>query len=130
MITSDNYFAVINPKGLCPSGWRVSTDDDWATLTAYLGVNAGGQLKATSTPFWVNPNTGATNTTNFNALPGGYKENDGSYGSKNYYGSFWSPNAALINGLAYYRDLIFNSNAVVKNSIDKRRGYSVRCVKN
>ncbi len=49
-----NWYAVNNPNGLCPEGWRVSSDDDWSNLTKYLinnydninSYNVGYRLKS------------------------------------------------------------------------------------
>lgn len=32
-----NWHAVGDPKGLCPDGWRVATDEDWKELELLLG---------------------------------------------------------------------------------------------
>ena len=34
-----NWHAVGDPKGLCPDGWRVATDEDWKELELLLGMN-------------------------------------------------------------------------------------------
>ncbi|HMR18608.1 MAG TPA: fibrobacter succinogenes major paralogous domain-containing protein, partial [Sphingobacterium sp.] len=33
-----NWYAVDNPKGLCPEGWRVPTDNDWKDLERTIGM--------------------------------------------------------------------------------------------
>lgn len=79
----------LNPSGIqgvCPDGWHVPSDNEWKQLEMYLGMDIseandegwrgedeGGALKQKSTGYWKCPNTGATNTTGFNALPGGYR---------------------------------------------------------
>lgn len=44
-----NWYAV-NTGKLCPEGWHVPGDDEWTTLTGYLGGEdvAGGKMKSTS----------------------------------------------------------------------------------
>ncbi len=71
-----NWYA-INSGRLCPSGWHVPVDSEWAGLTDYLGGEniAGGKLKESGFSHWYSPNTGATNETYFRALPGGYRLN-------------------------------------------------------
>jgi uncharacterized protein (TIGR02145 family) len=125
-----NYYAVINTKGLCPERWHVSTDEDWTTLINFLVTAPGSKLKETDTLHWASPNTDATNSTGFNALPAGFKEYGGGYAGKRTYASFWSPVKADINGPAYYKDLTNSSSNVITNpNGDKRLGLSVRCVK-
>jgi uncharacterized protein (TIGR02145 family) len=43
---------------VCPKGWRLPTDDEWAELSEYLGGEkiAGGKLKETGTTHWKSPN--------------------------------------------------------------------------
>ena len=75
-------------QGVCPTGWHIPSHYEWTTLernvgsnsgafpydittTGWLGTDEGGNLKQTGTPNWTLPNTGATNTSGFTALPGG-----------------------------------------------------------
>ena len=78
----------INPgsQGICPGGWHLPTDAEWTTLTTFLGGEsiAGGKMKEEGTIHWLFPNTVATNSSGFNALPGGYKDVNGSFGSLTY----------------------------------------------
>ena len=34
-----NWYAVIDPRGLAPSGWHVPTDAEWKELEMYLGMS-------------------------------------------------------------------------------------------
>jgi uncharacterized protein (TIGR02145 family) len=69
-----NWYSV-NTGKLCPIGWHMPTDNEWGSLSDYLGGDyvAGGKLKETGTTHWNSPNEGATNETGFTALPGGYR---------------------------------------------------------
>jgi uncharacterized protein (TIGR02145 family) len=124
-----NWYAV-NTGNLCPTGWHVPTDAEWSTLTTYLGGEsiAGGKLKATT--LWISPNTGATNSSGFSALPGGDIESyDGAYYGIANYCYLWSSTEsntteAWIRFMFYY-----GSNAMRIKNI-KTNGYSVRCIKN
>lgn len=33
-----NWHAVNDPRGICPTGWRVPTHDEWSAVTQFLGV--------------------------------------------------------------------------------------------
>ena len=75
-----NWYTTLGDT-LCPAGWGVPTDDEWTTLTTYLGGEsvAGGKMKSVGTTYWNDPNTGATNESGFSVLPGGYRGTDGSF---------------------------------------------------
>jgi uncharacterized protein (TIGR02145 family) len=62
-------------QGICPAGWHLPGDNDWAELVDFLGGEdvAGGKMKAVGTELWRPPNKDATNSSGFNGLPaGGY----------------------------------------------------------
>lgn len=70
-----NGYAIIDPRGLAPLGFRIPTNNDWGKLyTELSGVNryAGGSMKTTGYNDWAFPNWNATNSSGFNAsgLPG------------------------------------------------------------
>jgi uncharacterized protein (TIGR02145 family) len=67
-----NWYAVNDSRGLAPIGYHIPTYTEFETLSSCLegGSVAGGKLKSTS-PLWQSPNTGATNSSGFTALPAG-----------------------------------------------------------
>ena len=121
-------------KGVCPTGWHLPSDLEWSELGTYLGGDsiAGGKLKEAGTVHWASPNTGATNETNFNGLPGGSLMPityafEGLRGN----GYFWSSTEANATG-AWYRALISYSSILTKYSypVSKNMAMSIRCIKN
>src|SRR5665647_2153473 len=76
-----NWYAVNDPRGLAPTGWHVPSDAEWTTLSTCLGGDAvaGGAKKETGTTHWTSPNTGATNSSGFTALPGGLRDRTGPF---------------------------------------------------
>ena len=86
------WYAATNFRGLCPTGWHVPTDAEWTLLTDYLGgeVVAGGKMKEAGTAHWNSPNTGADNSSGWTALPGGYRDFNGTFLSIGSYGYWWS----------------------------------------
>ena len=117
-------------KKICPQGWHVPTDNDWKILEEYLGGSerAGGKMKEVGSLNWVNPNTSATNESLFSALPSGYRLYNGNYSYMGNYGFYWS---STENGTshAYFRYLYNESARIIKNSIYKSSGFSIRCIK-
>lgn len=148
-----NGYAVATGK-LAPIGWHVPSIDDWIRLSDYLGGDSvsGGKLKSASTSSlanhldfmylgnWMPPNTGATNSSGFSALPGGYYDevilNDGftifGFRSIGFVGHWWSSTEDMSNTLysiaLEYMDASTYS-TYTKPTHSKRFGFSVRCVR-
>ena len=125
-----NWFAV-NTGRLCPIGWHVPTDSDWETLIIYLGGAsvAGGKLKAMSDSYayWQIPNTGATDEVYFRATACGCRANNGTLYSLHETGYWWSDNEYNTNS-AWCQVMYYTSASIDRTYIDKKFGYSVRCI--
>jgi uncharacterized protein (TIGR02145 family) len=122
-----NWYAVNDPRGLCPAGWHVPSDDEWTVLTDYLGglAVAGGKLK--STLLWDSKNSGYVSS-GFNAFPGGDRDLSGIYDYVGSYGSWWSGTESASSG-SLNRVLNYYSSNVNRNNVNERFGFSVRCIK-
>jgi len=125
-----NWYAVDDSREIAPSGWHVPSDEEWKTLIDYLGgeLVAGGKLKETGTTHWNSSNEGATNESGFAALPGGYRDDGGTFYYLGNYAYFWS-SAEYSSNYAWYRRLGYYSAYVYRGSYDKRHGVSVRLVR-
>jgi uncharacterized protein (TIGR02145 family) len=126
-----NFYAV-NTGKLCPSGWHVPSDDEFTTLTNFLGgINvAGGKIKEAGTNHWTSPNTGATNESGFTALPGGQRDESANFIGLGLNGVWWT--STPYNSLKpWYRSLGSNVSTIfVGNGSLNIRGFSVRCLRN
>jgi uncharacterized protein (TIGR02145 family) len=126
-----NWFAVNDPRGLAPLGWHVPSDMEWTTLETCIGfgVGAGGKTKEAGTTHWQAPNEGATNSSGFTGLPGGYRPHTGSSGGgiPGGLGIWWSSNESSVIR-AVFRYTTSTSSTLFRNSDDKRWGVSVRCL--
>jgi uncharacterized protein (TIGR02145 family) len=142
-----NGFAVGTGK-LCPAGWHMPTDDEWTVLTDYLGSSTAGQkLKETGTTHWKSPNYEATNESGFTALPGGGRHfNMGTFFYIGINGVWWSSSEGIPQKSNSYKDsLSYSSEStfiyfwtrlidylqpyVTKSCIERKSGFSVRCLK-
>ena len=128
-----NHYAVMDSRGLCPTGWHVPTDGEWTALENFLGgsASAGGTLKSTAiqpTPGgWSSPNTGATNSSGFTATPGGLRLNSGEFNSFTTSGYWWS--SSISSGSAtWIRYISFNEGLINRNLNLPTYGFSVRCL--
>ena len=124
------WYAATDGRNICPDGWQLPSDNDWKALIFFLGEGtiAGGRLKVSGTNFWQSPNLGATNSSGFTALPGGYRSYNGTYYDMGSYGYWWSSKVGS-KKLAQYFTLGYKSKAVGSYNVDKAYGFSVRCVK-
>jgi len=135
-----NIFTIEDSRGLCPLGWHVPTDAEWNIMekfldptidtnaTGWVGNDIGGKLKETGIIHWNTPNTGAVNSSDFTALPGGYRDIIGTYSAMGQSGYWWSSTeySSLDNwgrSISYYYSLI------ARDDYSKENGFSVRCVK-
>jgi uncharacterized protein (TIGR02145 family) len=142
--TSWNPVPTGNIRGICPINWHLPTDEEWKTMEMELGMsqsqadatnwrgnNEGGELKEAGTTHWTSPNTGATNTSGFTGLPGGYLSYNytgNTFVLINDYAAFWSRNEnGTTNG--WYRALYKAYDKVYRTVYGKSFGFSVRCVK-
>ena len=124
-----NWYAVNDSRTIAPEGWHIPTYEEWQTLVNYLRGGSGGKLKETGTVHWNQYNTGATNESNFTALPGGDRYyNDGYYYLMGKYGYFWSSTASNSND-AWSLILSYKYSGVEWYNSNKGNGFSVRCVR-
>lgn len=126
-----NWYAVNDSRNIAPTGWHIPTRAEMQTLVDYLGGDsqAGNALKESGTSHWIS-NTGATNSSGFTALPGGYRYENGNFLNKSEFAYFWSTTTYNYDvTYAYYRS-IYNGNGGVNDFYtSKATGFSVRCIK-
>jgi uncharacterized protein (TIGR02145 family) len=117
-------------QGVCPSGWHLPGYAELTQLTDYLGGAsvAGGKLKEAGYDHWLSPNEGATNSSGFTALPGGYVHGGGFFISVGNQGFWWSATESDASD-AWFRGLDYDRASVGLASYYKYGGTSVRCVR-
>jgi len=136
------YSTVSGIRGICPDGWHLPGDDEWKTMemtlgmsqseadnTEWRGTDEGGKMKETGYAHWDSPNTGATNSSGFTALPGGLRYSNGTFGYISDSGYWWSTTESSGTS-AWLRHLYYPNVQVYRGSPPKTVGYSVRCLKN
>lgn len=125
-----NWYAV-ETGNLCPDGWHEPTDAEFTILTDYLGglLVAGGKMKEIGLAHWSSPNTNATNSSGFTALPGGFRNiTTGAFGNIGNYGYYWSITEKDANE-AYNRRVDYDGEDANRFDESKKAGYSLRCIK-
>jgi uncharacterized protein (TIGR02145 family) len=132
-----NWYAATDSRKICPTGWHVPTDSDWNKLVKSIHSAAdttgtetqsssAGTLMKKSDVLW-RTNSG-TNTSGFSALPGGYRDFDGSFFDIRNIAFFWSATESD-NINAWYRNLNRNDGDVYRNNYYKSVGATVRCLR-
>jgi uncharacterized protein (TIGR02145 family) len=116
--------------GICPIGWYIPRIEDFVILSDFLGGEdvSGGKLKEGGTVHWNSPNYGATNSSGFTALPGGYIISY-EYFNLGSYCHLWSSSEAYI--LNAFHGVLVNYNSCFYTDATwyKTHGYSVRCIR-
>lgn len=124
-----NWYAVNDVRGLAPTGYHVPTETEWDTLIGCLGgyFVAGGKMKTDQPYTWQTPNTGATNSSLFTALPAGGRNTGGVYYAWGQETSFWASTLDPANPTyPVYYIIGYNSGDITRDYIDKEMGFSVR----
>gem|GEM_PF-5000016 len=113
----------------CPYGWRLPTNDDYAQMLLYFGTdNFSGELKEAGTLHWLDPNTGASNSTGFTGLPAGYKHPQNGFGEKGKWAIFWINEYIQMDEEAQVISLKYNDSIVRSEMRDIESMMSVRCI--
>lgn len=120
-----NGFAVSDPRGLAPNGFRIPLDSDWKKLLAFLGEEPGKKLK--NKTGWSSEGNG-TNESGFSGLPGGCCNEYCVFMDSGEYGYWWY-NEQETNNVAWYRRLQADDSYFSVLSTYKTFGFSVRCIK-
>jgi uncharacterized protein (TIGR02145 family) len=137
-----NWFAVNDPRGLCPTGWHIPSDQEWAILTDVLGGadKAGASLKG---DFGWDDLGGKSvkggNDSGFAGFPGGYRKGNnkdgGAFSGLGYNGIWWSSTTTDLvwegeRLRSRFRNWTLNyiSDGMVATYSSEDVGLSVRCV--
>jgi uncharacterized protein (TIGR02145 family) len=140
-------------RGICPMGWHVPTDREWANLldkvegnttftvnqtgSEWWGTNAGVKLKSAVTYTGNDPGNGAwanhanrgTDNYGFGAVPAGYRDYIGAqFYVRGTYAIYWS-SSVISSSLAWNRYFGSGYAQVRRYTNSHSHGYSVRCKK-
>jgi uncharacterized protein (TIGR02145 family) len=144
-----NWFAAVNPNGLCPEGWHLPTNDEWYVLTDFIGgtqspngnklkscrqVNSpvGGGCTTDEHPRWNEHSIHyGTNNYGFSGLAGNGRNPNGAFpdDDQGFFGTWWSSTQAYMPGNVWARILLHNHGHVSDGFYGKHSGFSVRCLR-
>jgi uncharacterized protein (TIGR02145 family) len=142
-------------RGICPPGWHVPTDREWAqmqdaveggnaytsqTASGWLnGNNAGKKLKSQVVYTGTDPGNGAwqddatgrgTNIAGFSLLPGGQRNYDGArFAGRGGSGGYWISSVGDNNN-SWNRYFDYANTGAHRGYAYRSAGYPIRCVRN
>ncbi len=123
-------------RGICPQGWHLPSDREWGdmlnavetstknhnTSTGWLGANAGTILKSSTFASGVKQSTG------FSVIAAGMRSDNGSnFGNRGGHAPSWT-STAYSSTNAWYRHFDSGYATAFRTSINRSRGYTVRCL--
>lgn len=129
-------------QGICPVGWHIPSNAEWAELETYLGMSNSGDVDwrgtdqgsklAGNETLWSDgllDNNSAFNSAGFYVLPGAGRDSFGStFGSVNNSAYFWT-SKENDGTFAWYRAFNYNKAEIYRHMVSKANAFSVRCVK-
>lgn len=143
-----NYEAVLDTLGLCPCGWHVPTELEYAILINYLGGYEDAWLKMKSTGsidrgdgLWIEKDSSGTthvlgnNSSGFNAIPAGrgFYSISSSYSGKHSSAVFWAVPTSGTDAIMFRMGNNTPYIEKVRFTIPYTKEYyyySIRCIKN
>ncbi len=148
-----NWYAVNDPRGICPTGWHVPSDAEWTYLLNYLdsqgfpygnitngagnalkscrqvGSPEGGDCDTSEHPRWNSDGTHyGFDEFGFSALPSGGRWANGSFFDIGYRGLWWSSTEGSSTE-AWYRGMTHGFGYVSRYCSSKAYGFSLRCIR-
>ena len=118
-----NWYAVNDPRGLAPEGWRVPNHLDWSKLITFLYNTPPNFLKEKTGEAYQR-----TISTGFNCSPVGTRDMLGTFQGNNGWICFWSSDGINVDRAISYHIYPPNS-GLIKFDNYKFEGFSVRCLK-
>jgi uncharacterized protein (TIGR02145 family) len=139
------WYAATDTRNLCPTGWHLPSDAEWAVLADFLSYSGYGYQGSgsdiakslASTSGWEAYSTAGTigndqntnNNSGFSGLPGGSRTAS-SFNDIHELFILWTASVAIsVDGFARYIVLDYHSANIGKASAIKWNGCSVRCIR-
>lgn len=130
-----NWYAVNDPRGLAPEGWRIPTVEDWKELLAYLDQtpNISAHELMRRREDWTHTTGYENNASGFTALPGlnrsTYGEIKDPAADWGEHAVWWSTTIFEVPNMARAKVLQVEGFGYHIDHVDKGSGLSVRCIR-
>lgn len=124
-----NWHAAADVQNICPEGWHVPAESEWASLVFFLAGENDKIVNSIKTSGKIPPDMIELNGSMFKVLPQGFRGYDGEFSGLGYGGGGWWSSTSAGYETAYYHGV--NYNTASKNRLEGRKtfGYNIRCIK-
>ena len=128
-----------NYKGICPSNWHVSSDQDFCKVTSFLdstvdcsvywwsGTDVGKKMNSVGS-IWNANGSVQSNSSGFSVIPSGFRNSNGNFSEKGDNAYFWVETEHL-DTHSVFRHFSSQVSNVYRYPWGKEFGFSIRCVK-
>ncbi len=123
---------------VCPEGWHLPSDDEWANLEILLGMDyqevSEIGIRRSDLGFLLKSEEGwdldgnGNDKIGMNMKPGGSALENGYFNGSGSYGSWWTA-TENDDDKSINRTLMKEFSGILRNYHDKTQGYSIRCLK-
>lgn len=141
-----NFYALDDERLICPYGFKIPSENDWNELIAFCGGDSIAAKHLKSVSDWIEPENApkpeiiiqseignGLDSFGFNAKPMGAIEKTKMFAEFFGFGNnayFWSADTNnFYNGWGRIAYMYYFSSRIMMDTIEKRLGMSVRCVK-
>ena len=144
-----NWYAAVNPAGICPEGWHIPSYEEWMEMVDFIGGSLspnGNKLKSCRQEFsplgggcavfddpkwtWNGIHFG-TDDYGFAAYPAGSRHHTGLFINKDNAAQYWTSTIQHPNSVFSWSVNLYKDEGFIMFSTDlKERGYCIRCLKN
>lgn len=121
-----NWFAVSDPRGLAPNGWKIPTEEEWTEMERSLGKEPGQKIK--------NPNGWDLDGNGLKkslllALPSGMRQEEGLFFGAGWSASWWCSGSHWFPDQLWIRSVESEDTEVTRSMAFEGEGHAVRCIR-
>lgn len=124
-----NWYAVNDPRGLAPKGYKIPNEDDWNKLINSLGGEMVAAPKMRYGKIWEDSLLITSSKGNFGAVTSGWRKHTDEKIEFINNGSYWWSSSSQTPKISWTRYLVIKAKEVRSYCYDKGSGLSVRCLK-
>lgn len=125
-----NWHCINDERGLAPKGWHIPSETEIVELIEFLAsdTSAASLMKEAGTSHWLTYAEDSSKDIGFNALPAGYRMDDGSFHTLKSNAYFWTETASY--EMFHWSSRLYRGFADVKREpYYMKYGLAIRCIK-